>query len=81
MTPQFEGIENFRDFGGYPTVCGRGLKRGVLYRSANHAYATDADLQALRDLGVGGVSRPAAGPTSTPMWWRTTTRWSTRTGR
>jgi protein-tyrosine phosphatase len=52
MTPQFEGIENFRDFGGYPTLCGRGLKRGVLYRSANHAYATDADLHALRDLGV-----------------------------
>ena len=48
----FEGIDNFRDFGGYPTACGRGLKRGVLYRSANHSYATDADLQALRELGV-----------------------------
>jgi len=48
----FEGIENFRDFGGYDTACGRGLKRGVLYRSANHARASDADLQALRDMGV-----------------------------
>jgi protein tyrosine/serine phosphatase len=48
----FEGIENFRDFGGYDTRCGRGLKRGLLYRSANHAYASEADLQRLRDLGV-----------------------------
>lgn len=48
----FEGIENFRDFGGYDTACGRGLKRGVLYRSANHAKASDADLEALRELGV-----------------------------
>ncbi|HEX5379939.1 MAG TPA: tyrosine-protein phosphatase [Phenylobacterium sp.] len=48
----FEGIDNFRDFGGYDTACGRGLKRGRLFRSANHSYATEADLQALRDLGV-----------------------------
>lgn len=50
--PHLEGIENFRDFGGYATACGRGLKRGLLFRSANHAYATDADLAHLRDLGV-----------------------------
>ena len=48
----FEGIDNFRDFGGYDTACGRGLKRGQLFRSANHSYATEADLQALRDIGV-----------------------------
>ncbi|MCI3134221.1 tyrosine-protein phosphatase [Phenylobacterium aquaticum] len=47
-----EGVENFRDFGGYDTACGRGLKRGVLYRSANHANATEADLATMRDLGV-----------------------------
>lgn len=47
-----EGVENFRDFGGYDTACGRGLKRGVLYRSANHANATDADLEAMRALGI-----------------------------
>jgi protein tyrosine/serine phosphatase len=52
LLPAFEGIDNFRDFGGYDTVCGRGLKRGLLFRSANHSYATEADLQALRDLGV-----------------------------
>lgn len=48
----FEGIENFRDFGGYDTASGRGLKRGVLYRSANHSRATDADLAALKALDV-----------------------------
>ena len=47
-----ESIENFRDFGGYDTACGRGLKRGVLFRSANHSYATDADLDALHALGI-----------------------------
>jgi protein-tyrosine phosphatase len=47
-----EGVENFRDFGGYDTVCGRGLKPGLLFRSANYARATDADLAALRDLEV-----------------------------
>ena len=47
----FEGIHNFRDFGGYPAR-GRTLKSGLLYRSANHAYATDADLQRLADLNL-----------------------------
>jgi protein-tyrosine phosphatase len=51
----FEGIENFRDFGGYDTACGRGLKTGRLYRSANHAYATEADLQRMRDLGLAAI--------------------------
>lgn len=48
----FEGIENFRDLGGYDTACGRGMKAGVVYRSANHGQATDADLAKLRGLGV-----------------------------
>jgi protein tyrosine/serine phosphatase len=54
MTRQiaFEGVENFRDFGGYATAYGRGLKPGRLYRSANHARATDADLEALKALGL-----------------------------
>ena len=51
----FDGIENFRDFGGYETVYGRPLKTGLLYRSANHAYATDADLQRMRDLGLAAI--------------------------
>ena len=49
---EFEAIDNFRDFGGYATSCGRGVKAGRLFRSANHAYATDKDLTDLRSLGV-----------------------------
>ena len=51
----FEGIENFRDFGGYDTAHGRPLKRGLLYRSANHAYATEADLARMRALNVAAI--------------------------
>ena len=51
----FDGIENFRDFGGYDTRFGRPMKRGLLYRSANHAYATDADLLRMRDLGLAAI--------------------------
>jgi len=47
----FEGVENFRDFGGYDAD-GRRLKRGLLYRSAHHANATETDLAAMRDLGL-----------------------------
>jgi protein tyrosine/serine phosphatase len=47
----FEGIDNFRDFGGYAAGAGR-LKSGLLYRSAHQARATDADLTKLGDLGL-----------------------------
>jgi protein tyrosine/serine phosphatase len=45
-----EGVGNLRDFGGYPTACGRGLKAGRFYRSGHQAQATDADLEALAAL-------------------------------
>src|SRR5690606_22800178 len=48
----FDGIENFRDFGGYATACGRGVKRGMLFRSANHARATETDLARMAELGI-----------------------------
>ena len=51
----FEGIENFRDFGGYDTHFGRPMKSGLLYRSANHAYATEADLERMADLGLAAI--------------------------
>lgn len=51
----FEAIENFRDFGGYATGCGRGLVSGRLYRSGHHAHATDADLAKLQALGVAAI--------------------------
>lgn len=49
---EFEGIENFRDFGGYGTASGRSVMSGRLYRSGHHAHATDADLAKLQALGV-----------------------------
>lgn len=48
----FEGVDNFRDYGDYATHHGARLARGVLYRSAHHARATDADLQRMAGLGV-----------------------------
>ena len=50
-----EGIANLRDFGDYAaggSVGPRRLKRGRLYRSAHHANATEADLQAMAALGI-----------------------------
>ena len=51
----FDGIENFRDFGGYQTAHGRRLKTGLLYRSANHAYATEADLKRMHEMGLATI--------------------------
>jgi protein tyrosine/serine phosphatase len=51
----FEGIDNFRDYGDYPTGTGRRLKRGVLYRSAAHAMATDADLEKMAALNLAAI--------------------------
>ncbi|MBW8815118.1 MAG: tyrosine-protein phosphatase [Caulobacterales bacterium] len=51
----FEGIENFRDFGRYGAAAGRRLKAGQLYRSGHHALATDADLAQLKGLGVAAI--------------------------
>ena len=45
-----EGVENFRDFGGYKTASGGRLKTGRLYRSASHGKATDADLETIHAL-------------------------------
>lgn len=52
----FDAIENFRDFGGYETTCGRVLKRGRLYRSGHHSLATDGDLDRLKALGIGAIA-------------------------
>jgi len=46
-----QGIENFRDFGDYPTRHGRRLKKGLLYRSAHHHHATPEDLALVADIG------------------------------
>jgi protein tyrosine/serine phosphatase len=51
----FEGIENFRDFGGYATACGRGMRSGRLFRSGHHARASEADVARLKGLGISAV--------------------------
>jgi protein tyrosine/serine phosphatase len=47
----FEGIHNFRDYGGYAARDGR-LKQGVLWRSGQHGSATPADLATVSELGI-----------------------------
>lgn len=51
---RFDGIDNFRDFGDY-AAGHRRLKRGLLYRSASQAQATEADLERLAALGIGVI--------------------------
>lgn len=58
----FEGLDNFRDFGGYPAAGGKQLRAGRLYRSASHGRATDADLQALNALGLAVIVDLRRGP-------------------
>jgi len=50
----FEGVHNFRDFGGYDAG-GRKLVTGRLFRSANYALASDADLAKLSGLGITAI--------------------------
>ncbi len=47
----FEGIHNFRDYGGYAARDGR-LKSGILWRSGQHGGATPADLAGVAELGI-----------------------------
>lgn len=48
----FEGANNFRDLGGYPTADGRCTRWGVVYRSGSLHNLTKADLVAFGALGV-----------------------------
>ncbi len=50
-----DGVENFRDFGGYATASGARLRARRLYRSASHGKATDADLAAIAALEIAVV--------------------------
>jgi protein-tyrosine phosphatase len=47
-----DGASNFRDLGGYPTVDGRRVRTGVVFRSGALHALTDADHQRLQELGV-----------------------------
>jgi protein-tyrosine phosphatase len=47
-----EGVSNLRDLGGWPTKDGRRVRRGQVFRSAALHALTEADIAALRNLGV-----------------------------
>lgn len=46
------GVHNFRDYGGYSVEGGGQVKRGLLFRSAQHCDADDADLQKIAALDL-----------------------------
>jgi protein tyrosine/serine phosphatase len=50
----FEGLDNFRDFGGY-AAGHRRMAAGRFYRSAHHAHATPGDLARLAAMNVAAV--------------------------
>ncbi|MGC9537182.1 tyrosine-protein phosphatase [Streptomyces sp. UG1] len=50
--PELAGVRNFRDVGGLPTVDGRRVRRGVLFRSGHLAHATEEDASFLGSLGL-----------------------------
>ncbi|MFF2202418.1 tyrosine-protein phosphatase [Streptomyces sp. NPDC058145] len=50
--PELAGVRNFRDVGGLPTVDGRRVRPGVLFRSGHLAHATEKDAAFLGSLGL-----------------------------
>ncbi|MFI9168872.1 tyrosine-protein phosphatase [Streptomyces lincolnensis] len=50
--PDLAGVRNFRDVGGLPTVDGRRVRHGVLFRSGHLAHATGEDAAFLGALGL-----------------------------
>ncbi|MEV5872628.1 tyrosine-protein phosphatase [Streptomyces sp. NPDC052101] len=50
--PDLAGVRNFRDVGGLPTVDGRRVRQGVLFRSGHLAHATEGDAAFLASLGL-----------------------------
>ncbi|MFD1658275.1 tyrosine-protein phosphatase [Streptomyces caeni] len=50
--PELAGVRNFRDVGGLPTLDGRRVRQGVLFRSGHLAHATEKDAAFLASLGL-----------------------------
>ncbi|MGW3660243.1 tyrosine-protein phosphatase [Streptomyces sp. NPDC005151] len=50
--PELAGVRNFRDVGGLPTLDGRRVRHGRLFRSGHLAHATDEDAAFLGGLGL-----------------------------
>ena len=68
-----QGGRNFRDLGGYPTVDGRRVKWGRLFRSGTMAFLTDSDYDFLSNLGIAAVCdlRSTGEREAEPTQWRT----------
>jgi protein tyrosine/serine phosphatase len=49
------GIHNFRDYGGYSVSGGKRLVRRMLYRSGEHARATERDLKVVESIGLSTI--------------------------
>lgn len=54
-TLNLKGVHNFRDYGGYSISGGGHVKKGLLWRSAQHEEATDDDLDRIDAIGLGAV--------------------------
>lgn len=68
---RMEAINNFRDFGGMPTMDGGRVRTGRLFRSAHHARASAADQARLAALGLRTVvdlRRPAERALQPSAW-------------
>ncbi|MFP3986721.1 tyrosine-protein phosphatase [Streptomyces sp. E11-3] len=50
--PELAGVRNFRDVAGLPTVDGRRMRAGRLFRSGHLAHATETDAAFLASLGL-----------------------------
>jgi protein-tyrosine phosphatase len=48
----FTGAPNFRDLGGYQTIDGRFVKKGLLYRSGRLSDLSDTDVEGFRALNI-----------------------------
>lgn len=52
---RLDAVDNARDYGDYATAAGRRVRPGLLFRTAHHARATDADLERMAGWGMGTV--------------------------
>ena len=50
-----DGVNNFRDYGGYGVAGGGRIKTGLLWRSAQHGDASDGDLATISALRLANV--------------------------
>lgn len=50
-----DAVDNARDYGDYATAAGRRVRPGLLFRTAHHARATDADLERMAGWKIGAV--------------------------